>query len=223
MENPEANNKNIIPNEIENENDFHNWIINESKKYDDYVGFYKNAQHKFLDLLLNKKNIGNSQINQFIIRKEIFKIAEKKDNPFCDFIEKLYEILINYEKKEHGISHDVEKEKVKKLEDELAKILNEYKTEVGNYKIMMKINPLIKKLEQFSYGEGELVPKIKELNNKFHISAENAINYQNLGNLRSALNTLVRDMKMDLESNTNMEDTEIKNELKKMFDEYLIR
>jgi len=175
--------------EINNEGDFHKWLEEEAKDATDFIEYYKKVQHNFLDLLLEKKNMGSSNVNQLLIRKETYKIAEKEDMIFVKFIDECFSILAEYQKRVDLLGLR-DKQKRNELSEEysvkIENFLEEYKKEKGDYRVLERINALWEKLQPFSDLNGEFVPKMDKLN-EMHVSIENAINYPLLGPLNSAL------------------------------------
>jgi hypothetical protein len=193
MTNGKDENKEYV--ETEEESKFHNWVLDEAKKHEDYIKFYESAINKFLDLTLEygkTPKLGSPYINNVTIRSEAYKIAKKDDQDFVRATNCLTEIFTEVYKhrdlyyynpqldskisrKTHQIKLDEKEKYHEKIKSRVADILRDYKNKSGQDWDSVR-RELHDKLSLLTYG-GALSSKIKEVNNKLGTAMENVINY----------------------------------------------
>jgi len=203
----------ISEQDLKRKKEFLSWIAEEAGTHEDYIEFYKSAENKWLDKMIEKQYLGNNGTIQLHIRKGALKLAKKDDFDFAEAAQKIYDVLIQLRENDavhYSHHHDhtstnaqIQEKNQRKNElnefftGEILKVLNEYYQKSGSGNAADQIISFQNELMNMSHGGGELVEKIREANNISGLALENAINYPFDSALRNAQDKFDRERRMD--------------------------
>ena len=78
----------ISEQDLKRKKEFLSWIAEEAGTHEDYIEFYKSAENKWLDKMIEKQYLGNNGTIQLHIRKGALKLAKKDDFDFAEAAQK---------------------------------------------------------------------------------------------------------------------------------------